>query len=80
MFHSFHRLEPLFSSVRNFGFTALELKFQADETLVPSRRNKSFKRVKLKFHTQETLGEKQDGKEKCVRIVKQGIRMSEGKV
>ena len=33
---SFHTLEPMFSSVRNFGFTALELKFQADETLVPS--------------------------------------------
>ena len=48
LFHSFDRLEPLFSSVRNFGFTALKLKFQADETLVPSRRNKSFKREKLK--------------------------------
>ena len=58
----------------------MKLKVQADETRVSSGRNKSFKRVKLKFHTQETLGEKQDGKEKCVRIVKQGIRTSEGKV
>ena len=58
----------------------MKLKVQADETGVSSGRNKSFKRVKLKFHTQETIGGKQDGKEKCVRIVKQGIRMSEGKV
>ncbi|WP_182505681.1 MULTISPECIES: hypothetical protein [Bacteroides] len=58
----------------------MKLKVQAGETKVSGRGNKSFKRVKLKFHTQETLGEKQDGKEKCVRIVKQGIRMSEGKV
>jgi hypothetical protein len=57
-----------------------KLEVQANETKGSSRGNKSFKRVKLKFHTQETLGEKQDGKEKCVRIVKQGIRMSEGKV
>ena len=57
----------------------MKLKVQADETRVSSGRNKSFKRVKLKFHTQETIGEKQDGKEKCVRISKARHKDERGK-
>ena len=54
-------------------------KFQAGESKVSSRRNKSFKRGKLKFHTQETIGEKQDGKEKCVRTSKARHKDERGK-
>ncbi|WP_157444698.1 hypothetical protein [Bacteroides finegoldii] len=35
--------------------------------------------MKLKFHTQETLGEKQDGKEKCVKISKAKHKDERGK-
>ncbi|WP_195476397.1 hypothetical protein [Bacteroides finegoldii] len=35
--------------------------------------------MKLKFHTQETIGEKQDGKEKCVRISKARHKDERGK-
>ena len=57
----------------------MKLKVQAGETRVSGRGNKSFKRVKLKFHTQETLDEKQDGKEKCVRISKARHKDERGK-
>ena len=57
----------------------MKLKVQAGETKVSGRRNKSFKRVKLKFHTQETIGEKQDGKEKCIRISKARHKDERGK-
>ena len=56
-----------------------KLEVQANETKGSSRGNKSFKRVKLKFHTQETIGEKQDGKEKCVRISKARHKDERGK-
>ena len=57
----------------------MKLKVQAGETKVSGRGNKSFKRVKLKSHPQETLGEKQDGKEKCVRISKARHKDGRGK-
>ena len=54
-------------------------KVQAGETKVSGRWNQSFKQEKQKFHTQETIGEKQDGKEKCVRISKARHKDERGK-
>ena len=57
----------------------MKLKVQAGETKVSGRWNQSFKREKQKTHTQETIGEKQDGKEKCVRISKARHKDGRGK-